>query len=278
MKHLSLFLLKAFKLALLLFLIQANPIQSYGLGKIDSIPKKVYENVDQAPNFPGGATGWLNFLKKNQKLPTAVLEGNVYGSVVIQFIVDETGTVHKPVVTEKPLGDLETMEEAMRLYKLMPKWIPATLGGKKVSAYAYIEVPFGDVEIVDMIVEEAPSPLFELGDPPLPTTSTNEIFKVTETMPTFVGGQAALLRFMGQNLQYPPIAKANGVEGHVVVQMIVEKDGTLNNLKIVKGIGAGCDSEALRLVQSMPKWKPGTNRVGAPVRVQYNLPITFKLE
>ncbi len=262
---------------ILLFYFAIGLINSYGLSRIDSIPKKVYERVDQAPNFPGGATAWLSFLKKNQKLPTVVLEGKVHGSVVIRFIVDETGVLHKPVVIEKPLGDFETMEEAIRLYDLMPKWIPATLGGKKVSAYARIEVPFGDGEI-DMIVEEAPAPLFESHDEPSPATNSSEIFPSVGTMPVYAEGSAALLRFIEKNLTYPSIAKANGIHGIVVVQMIVEKDGSLSNLNIVKGLDGGCNEEALRLVKSMPKWKPGTNQNGVPTSVSFTLPIRFKLE
>lgn len=265
-----------YKFILLFYFAHIGLINSYGLGRIDSIPKKVYERVDQAPNFPGGATAWLSFLKKNQKLPTVVLEGKVHGSVVIRFIVDETGTLHKPVITEKPLGDLETMEEAIRLYHLMPKWIPATLGGKKVSAYGRIEVPFGDGEI-DVIVEEAPAPLVESHDEPSPTNS-NEHIKIVGTMPVYAGGSTALLHFIEKNLKYPAIAKANEIHGMVIVQMIVEKDGSLSNLKIVKGLDGGCNEEALRLVKSMPKWKPGTNQNGVPMPVSFTLPIRFKLE
>lgn len=266
-----------YKFILLFYFAHTGLTNSYSLSRIDSIPKKVYERVDRAPNFPGGATGWLSFLKKNQKLPTVVLEGKVHGSVVIRFIVDETGALHKPVVTEKPLGDFETMEEAIRLYNLMPKWIPAILGGEKVSAYGSIEVPFGDGEI-DMIVEEAPTPLFESHNEPSPATNSTEIFQSVGTMPVYAGGSVALLRFIEKNLKYPAIAKTNGIHGIVVVQMIVEKDGSLSNLKIVKGLDGGCNEEALRLVKSMPKWTPGTNQKGVPTPVSFILPIRFKLE
>jgi len=273
MKYLVTPLVKACKLTLLLCLIHVSSIKAYSVSRRDSIPQKVYEKVDQAPNFPGGATGWLDFLKKNQRFPTAVLEGKVSGSVVITFIVDEAGTAHKPVVTDKPLGDFETMEEAMRLYKMMPKWIPATLGGKKISAYGRIEVPFRDGE-VDVIVEEAPAPWYA----PPHATNTIETFELVESMPTFPGGAAAMLHFIDKNLQYPAIAKTNGIHGMVVVEMIIEKDGSISNVKIIKGLGAGCSDEALRLVKSMPKWTPGTNRDGFPTRVRYSLPIRFKSE
>jgi protein TonB len=106
---------------------------------------------------------------------------------------------------------------------------------------------------------------------------TQEVFKVVEQMPSFPDGQAALLRYLAQNIEYPTIAKENGVEGMVVVQFVVERDGSIAGATVVKGIGAGCDEEALRVVRGMPKWQPGKQR-GQPVRVQFNLPIRFKLE
>lgn len=106
---------------------------------------------------------------------------------------------------------------------------------------------------------------------------TQEVFRVVEQMPSFPDGTAALLKFLAQNIEYPTIAKENGVEGMVVVQFVVERDGSIAGAQVVKGIGAGCDEEALRVVRAMPKWQPGKQR-GQPVRVQFNLPIRFKLE
>lgn len=127
----------------------------------------------------------------------------------------------------------------------------------------------------DAPIEEAPPPpIVQEAEKPKPT---QEVFKVVEQMPSFPDGQAALLRYLAQNIEYPTIAKENGVEGMVVVQFVVERDGSIAAAQVVKGIGAGCDEEALRVVRGMPKWQPGKQR-GQPVRVQFNLPIRFKLE
>ncbi len=123
------------------------------------------------------------------------------------------------------------------------------------------------------VIEEAPEEVKAVEAAPV----KEEVFKVVEQMPSFPDGQAALMRFLGQNIEYPTIAKENGVEGMVVVTFVVDKDGTINNAQVVKGIGAGCDEEALRVVRLMPKWQPGKQR-GQPVKVQFNLPIRFKLE
>ena len=109
-----------------------------------------------------------------------------------------------------------------------------------------------------------------------PTNDSTFVHKLVEEMPSYPEGQAALLRHLAQNIQYPPMAIKKRVEGTVVVQLTVERDGTLSNVHVVKGIGAGCDEEAERVVELMPKWRPGFQN-GQAVRVQFNLPIRFKL-
>lgn len=104
-----------------------------------------------------------------------------------------------------------------------------------------------------------------------------EIFKVVEQKPEFPDGEAAMLKFIYSNIKYPPIARENGVEGTAYVTFVVEKDGSITDVKVVRDIGAGCGEEAVRVVKMMPKWNPGKQR-GRPVRVQFNLPVKYKLE
>lgn len=104
-----------------------------------------------------------------------------------------------------------------------------------------------------------------------------EIFKVVEQKPEFPDGEAAMLKFIYSNIKYPPIARENGVEGTAYVTFVVEKDGSITDVKVVRDIGAGCGEEAIRVVKMMPKWNPGKQR-GRPVRVQFNLPVKYKLE
>ncbi len=103
-----------------------------------------------------------------------------------------------------------------------------------------------------------------------------EIFTIVEEMPSFPGGDQALLEYMAKNTKYPPLARENGLQGIVVVTFVVDEKGTINNVQVLRGIGGGCDEEAIRVVKSMPAWKPGKQR-GMPVRVQYNLPFRFTL-
>ena len=99
---------------------------------------------------------------------------------------------------------------------------------------------------------------------------------IVETMPSFRGGQQKLFEFIGNNVVYPKEAIDAGIEGRVFVEFYIEKDGTVTDGKVLKGIGYGCDEEALRVIGLMPKWSPGMQR-GKAVRVRYTLPINFKL-
>jgi protein TonB len=103
------------------------------------------------------------------------------------------------------------------------------------------------------------------------------VFVVAEEQAEFPGGLDSMYAYIVKNLKYPELAKEKGIEGRVFVQFVIEKDGSISNVKILRGIGGGCDEAAVEMIKNMPKWKPGTQR-GKPVRVQFNLPIKFELE
>lgn len=104
-----------------------------------------------------------------------------------------------------------------------------------------------------------------------------KIFLVVEDMPMFPGGEAAMYKFIGKNIEYPRMAKESGISGRVFVTFVVERDGRVTDVQVLRGIGGGCDEEAVRVIQAMPKWTPGKQR-GKPVRVQYRMPIKFTLQ
>lgn len=105
---------------------------------------------------------------------------------------------------------------------------------------------------------------------------SNEPFTMVEQMPEFPGGQNELFAYIGKELKYPKEAIEAGVEGVVYITFVVEADGTITGVKVLRGIGGGCDEEAVRVVSDMPNWTPGRQR-GKAVRVQYNLPIRYTL-
>jgi protein TonB len=106
---------------------------------------------------------------------------------------------------------------------------------------------------------------------------SDQIFMIVETMPEFPGGQAEMMSFIFENLKYPDAAKENGPQGRVTCSFVVNKDGTIVDAEVVRGIEASLDKEAIRVINAMPKWKPGLQR-GKPVRVKYNLSVNFRLQ
>ena len=111
-------------------------------------------------------------------------------------------------------------------------------------------------------------------DMPADTTDT---YLMVEAEPEFPGGMEALMKYLSENIKYPEQAKKENIQGKVYMRFVVERDGSIVDAEILRGIGGGCDEEALRVVNAMPKWEPGKQK-GTPVRVQYNLPIVFKLQ
>jgi len=103
-----------------------------------------------------------------------------------------------------------------------------------------------------------------------------QIFVFVEEFPSYPGGDEALYAFLGKNIQYPDLARETGITGTVVVKFVVEKDGSITRASILREIGGGCGKEALRVVNSMPKWKPG-KQSGKPVRTEFTLPVQFEL-
>ena len=130
------------------------------------------------------------------------------------------------------------------------------------------DVTFGEIEIDDPYdYEEGVVEVDDYGEEPP--------FRFVEEMPEFPGGPDSLKAFLAREIQYPPVAKNNGITGTVLVEFVVEKDGRVTNAKVKVPLFPECDKEAVRGVMSMPKWKPGKN-MGKPVRCYYQVPVTFR--
>lgn len=131
---------------------------------------------------------------------------------------------------------------------------------KAIIVQEAIEVAIGDIDFEGFDSEE----------------EEEEIFLFVEEMPTFPGGEEALLQQISNNLNYPRQAQRIGIEGRVHVKFVIYEDGSIRDIEIMKGIGAGCDEEAKRVLASLPNFKPGKQR-GTPVKVQMQIPIYFRL-
>ncbi|WP_448518217.1 energy transducer TonB [Rhodoflexus sp.] len=181
------------------------------------------------------------------------------------------------------LGSLQDVaEEVMEIPPTEQKPPPPP----KIIAPEIVEVPDEedikqDLE-VDLSVEVNQNTVVQKQEvvkveaPPVKEEEVEEIFTIVEEGAEPIGGMEAFLKYVSKNLKYPAQARRMGVEGKVFVQFVVDRDGSITDVKVVKGIGAGCDEEAVRVIENAPKWKPGKQR-GRPVKQRIVLPISFKL-
>lgn len=138
-------------------------------------------------------------------------------------------------------------------------------------------------ESVEINTEDDKDKTVSISAPVTSTGSTiveeeeNVVFQVVEKMPSFPGGDAALFKFLNENVKYPVIAQENGVQGRVICQFVVNRDGSIVDVEVVRSVDPSLDKEAIRVIKSMPKWSPGQQR-GKPVRVKYTLPVNFRLQ
>jgi protein TonB len=119
--------------------------------------------------------------------------------------------------------------------------------------------------------------IVEVKEEVIEVEESKPVFTIVEEMPSFPGGDAERNKFLAENIQYPQQATENGIQGTVYVSFVVDSKGNVTDVKILRGIGGGCDEEALRVVRMMPKWHPGKQN-GKNVRVLFNMPIYFKLQ
>lgn len=134
--------------------------------------------------------------------------------------------------------------------------------------------------VKDRTVEAVRSEIAVAAPPPPPAPKpevATKVFDVVEEMPSFPGGQAALMSFLSSNIKYPVVAQENGVQGRVIVGFVVERDGSITDVKVMRSVDPSLDREAQRVVKAMPRWKPGKQN-GSAVRVKYTVPVVFRLQ
>jgi len=157
------------------------------------------------------------------------------------------------------------------------KQLPPPAPKIQINIVEDLKEDLGDFTFDALASEDTPVPDY------FPTTIKEEVIpddipvSIPEIMPEFPGGFTALYKYLKDHVQYPVNAREVGIQGTVYLSFVVEKDGSISNVEILRGVGGGCTEEAIRVVKSMPDWSPGT-QMGRPVRVIYNLPIKFTLQ
>ena len=230
----------------------------------------VYQIVEQMPQYTGGEEAMMKYVAENIKYPQAAKDKNISGRVFVGFVIEKDGSVSNVKVVRGIGGGCD--EEAARVIKEMPKWKPGMQKGKPVRVNYMMPIFF---KLDDG--QPAKSVKKEKASNPDMTPDKNGVYQIVEEMPQYPGGENALMDYVSKNVVYPKEAQEKGISGRVFVSFIVEKDGSVSNVDVKRGIGGGCDDEAVRVIKAMPKWKPGKMK-GKPVRVSYMMPIIFKLQ
>ena len=243
-------------------------IQSKEIVVISYDNPDVFRIVEKMPQFPGGEAAMMKYLQNNIHYPDVAKENGIQGRVYLDFIVNKLGEITD--VRVKRGVDPALDKEAVRVVASMPDWIPGTQRGEKVNVVYTLPISFvlsGDKSKSEKLTTVEDKPDVDAG----------VVFQIVEKMPQFPGGEEAMMKFLAESVKYPTVAQEKKIQGKVYVNYIVEKDGAIDNIKIVRSVDPALDKEAIRVVKAMPKWEPGTQR-GKKVRVSFMLPINFVLQ
>ena len=229
-------------------------------------------------------------LEKGQSL--AFLMGMVIGLAIL-FVGFEWGTKEEQVVTQSGIVDILAEEEieitTQQMEANAPPPPPPPVQQQEVVAEV-LTIVEDNVDVGNQTLMSSEDTQREAQTqtyvPPAVVVaavvveeevSEQHIFEIVEDQAEFPGGMAALTAFLNANIKYPPIAQENGLSGRVTVQFVINQDGSIVDAEVIRGVDPSLDREALRVVNSMPKWTPGKQR-GKPVRVRYTLPVQFRLQ
>ena len=205
------------------------------------------------------------------KYPETARKEGIQGRVYVTFVVETDGTITDIRVLRGIGGGCD--EEAVRVVKTMPKWTSGVQREQAVRVQFNLPIRF----VLDGKKTNASSDEKQIKLKKNNNGNVKMTYQIVDEMPQFDGGESALIDYLRANIKYPEAARKAKTEGKVYVTFLVEKDGSVKDIKLLRGIGNGCDEEAIRIVELMPKWIAG-KQAGQEVDVQFNLPIIFKLK
>lgn len=217
------------------------------------------------PEFVGGETALYDFLRKNISYPKQALDNRTEGIVWISFVIDTSGAVTDAFV-RRGIGD-GCNEEALRVIRSMPPWIPGTMGENPVRTQFNMPVRF---VLNDTLV---------LLDSTINAQGKSDVylFPSPDSEACFPGGDNALTEYIKNCMVYPAEARENSIGGVVNTSFVINEDGSVSNIKILSGIGGGCNEEAIRIISSFPLWVPAS-KDGKPVSSLVTWPVQFNLK
>jgi TonB family protein len=217
----------------------------------------IFDYVERMPMFPGGKDAMVKYIYHNTNYPQNELEAGIEGTAYVNVIIEKDGSIDSVAIRKGVPNAKMLDEEALRVVKAMPNWTPGTQNGKPVRVKMVLPVKYSINK-----TEQTP----------------DDTLLMVEVMPEFPGGEAAMFKYLQENIVYPKKELELGIEGTVYVGFIVEKDGKISNVVIKRGVPNGKELavEASRVVKAMPNWKPGMQN-GKPVRTQMTVPIKYSL-
>ena len=233
---------------------------------------EIFMVAEEQPMFPGGMAELMKYLQKEIKYPKEAMEKKIQGRVIVQFVVNKDGSICEDTVVKSVDPQLDA--EAIRVIRSMPDWTPGKQKGEPVRVRFTLPVTFR------MQGEAAPKT-----DNPTQMQMTlvkenaddgDKIFQVAEEQPMFPGGMEELMKYLQKEIKYPKEAMEKKIQGRVIVQFVVNKDGSICEAKVMKPVDPLLDAEALRVVNAMPNWTPAKQK-GEPVRVRFTFPVSFRL-
>jgi len=234
-------------------------------------------NYDVAPKFPYENDNFYKYIADNIKYPDGV-KTDVNAIIDLRFKIDTTGAITDVAITKNISKEVD--QAVLDVLAGAPKFIPATYKGKKVRVPGALSLSISvnttnqSIIAKNHIVVRPPAPGLKPAYSTIP--GENTIFTAVEISPEYPGGEQAFARYLQQNIKYPAYAKLNHVQGRVYIQFVVERDGSLTDIKSLRAPSDDLANEAIRVMQTCPHWKPGIQN-GKPVRVQYTIPINFAM-
>ena len=254
---------------------------------------KIYNIVDEEASYPGGFEALFKWLNDHLKYPEECKAKNIQGRVTIQLVIKKDGSISYIKALKSPNALLS--KEAIRVVKAMPKWSPAKVKGKVVRSYFRLPInfripdtekkvtitgqgkPSGEVTTITGQGKPSGEGPRVIGPTGQVINDDDHIFSEPETSAEFPGGLEAMYKWIKDQLKYPEECKAKNIQGRVTTQFVVDIDGSITDIKVLKSPDDLLSQEAIRIVKAMPKWKPATSDGKNPARSYFRFPLNFRL-
>jgi TonB family protein len=228
------------------------------------------------PVYPGGNDSLMKEITSHINYPQACIDSNIQGKVYLRFIINTDGGVSdmKVVKTPHPLLGIAAMDAAGKI----GKFNPGMKNGRAVRVWYSVPVSFKiktSQNLVEELLKNNPG-LIDSLDKITKEAEEAKVFTFVEQLPEFPGGDGELVKYLQNAIQYPRYELNHGIDGKVITRFVIMEDGSVQDAVVIKGVSPGLDAEALRVVGSLPRFKPGQQE-GKPVKVYFQLPVVFRV-